>query len=266
MIIGGCILTAVLGMIAFGSILGGVRLGVVGVLAGGMGGGLLAAIALIDRRTRVIREDVRKGTLESRAMTNIRPLLRSGPLDVDGWALPAETCERLVREIRARRPQTIVECGSGASTVLIASCLRTFDINGHIVSLDHEPKYAESTRERLHQEEVSEYATVLTTPLATVRIGERQLDWYDFDPKEHIESPVDVLLVDGPPWHVGVRARFPAVPILEEHLARDCFILLDDGDRDDERKIAGEWEAMLETHEAELSGTWKPFWTLTPYE
>lgn len=199
-------------------------------------------------------------------MTNIRPLLDGVPLDVDGWALPAETCERLVREIRTRRPQKIVECGSGASTVLMASCLRTFGIDGRIISLDHEPKYAESTRERLHQEGVAEYATVLTAPLASFHIGGQQFDWYDFDPEEHIENPVNMLLVDGPPWHVGSRARFPAVPILEEHLSRNCFVLLDDGDRDDERKIAGEWEALLETHEAELSGTWRPFWTLTPHE
>ena len=263
-IIGGSLLTALLGVFAFNTMLAGVRLGVVGLLTGGAGGGILTAIALLDRRTRVIRKDVRKGILETRAMTNIRPLLENGPLDVGGWALPAETCERLVHEIRTRRPKTIVECGSGASTVLMAACLRTYGIDGKIISLDHEATYAQSTRDQLQQQSLSQYATVVTAPLSPLTVAGKRLDWYDFDPDEHLEATVDLLLVDGPPWDTGEMARFPAVPVLKQHLSSDCFILLDDGKRSDETKVAEEWGQMLQLHEAKLSGNYKPFWTFVP--
>jgi predicted O-methyltransferase YrrM len=194
-------------------------------------------------------------------MTNVRPLLDETPLNVDGWALPAETCERLVHEIMERRPSLIVECGSGTSTALMASCLQRFEVDGRIVSLDHKSKFAQATQNLLEQCGASDYATVVTAPLTTHTVWEQSLRWYDFDPESSLEGMIDLLLVDGPPGPLGPMARFPAVPILRDKLSPECFILLDDGRRTDEKEIAEKWAESL-NYEATLEGKWRPYWVL----
>jgi predicted O-methyltransferase YrrM len=170
-------------------------------------------LGIVDRRTRLLHDRVRAGTIETRAMTNIRPLTDQVPLNVDDWAIPAETCERLVHEIMTRRPRTILECGSGTSTVVMAACLRSFGIDGHIYSLDHESTYAERTRLQLGLAGLTDYATVITAPLTPHAVDGRSIRWYDFDPSEYLDQPIELLFVDGPPWDTDHLARLPAVPV-----------------------------------------------------
>jgi predicted O-methyltransferase YrrM len=219
--------------------------------------------ALVDRRTRVLNNLIRAGTAENRAMTNIRPLFGKPPVNVDGWALSAEASERVVREIMDRRPALIVECGSGTSTLLMATCLKEVEIDGRIISIDHDSTYAEATRNLLDQRGVADRATVVTAPLASRTIDGRSVQWYDFDPEDHLDTKIDFLLVDGPPNPLGSMIRFPAVPVFQEHLSSDSLILLDDGQRQDERKVAEAWVNNL-GFDASLDGKWCPYWVMRP--
>jgi predicted O-methyltransferase YrrM len=234
------------------------------LLCGGVVGGILALLGVIDRRTRFLNDRVREGVIEARAMTNIRPLLREHPLNVDGWALPAETCERLVYEVTERRPRTIVECGSGTSTILMAAGLQSSEISGHIYSLDHDEAFAERTRQKLQLYGLDQFATVITAPLASMSIGSQSFRWYDFNPEDYIEHSVDFLFVDGPPWNVGSLSRYPAVPVLRDYLSSDCLIVLDDGDRPDEEQAAHAWAEELGYASPKLDGEWQPYWVLQP--
>jgi predicted O-methyltransferase YrrM len=192
---------------------------------------------------------------------NIRPLTGSIPIDTGGWSLSAETCERLVHEIMEREPHTILECGSGASTALMATCLKKYNIEGQVFALDHKPQFARATRRLLARHKVEELATVVTAPLVAHAINGDSVEWYDFAAEEHLEQPIDLLLVDGPPGSSGPMARWPAVPLLKGYLATDGLILLDDGDRPDERASAQDWAERLGA-EATLCGQRRPYWVL----
>ena len=59
-----------------------------------------------------------------------------------GWALTPDAAVVLAREIALNRPRTIVELGSGVSTVLIGRMLKQAG-EGQLFSLDHDASWAE---------------------------------------------------------------------------------------------------------------------------
>jgi predicted O-methyltransferase YrrM len=139
------------------------------------------------------------------------------------WALRPEALELLAELVREGRT-TVVECGSGLSTVTIAKELRELG-EGRVHALEHSPEWAAATRAALAGEAVEEHATVIDAPL---RDG-----WYDRAALERLPaSGVDLLLVDGPPANdPGIqRSRYPALPALAERLAPGAAIVLDDAD------------------------------------
>jgi hypothetical protein len=259
----GCLLGFALGALLMYSDAPWIQMGAGGGLGGIAVGALLLTVALIDRRTRAIDNLIRAGTAETRAMTNIRPLFGKRPVNVDGWALSAEASERVVREIMDRRPALIVECGSGTSTLLMATCLKEFEIDGRIISIDHDSTYAEATRNLLDQRGVADRATVVTAPLTSRAIDGQSVQWYDLDPEDHLDGKIDFLLVDGPPNPLGSMIRLPAVPVFQEHLSSDSLILLDDGQRQDERKVAEAWAKDFK-FDTSLEGSWCPYWVVRP--
>ena len=56
-----------------------------------------------------------------------------------------------------------------------------------------------------------------------------------------------LVLVDGPPGTIGPNARYPALPLLMQHLGQHRIdLLLDDYARDPEKQIADLWIGLLE--------------------
>jgi hypothetical protein len=175
------------------------------------------------------------------------------PLDLSGWAADAILIHNTVRLVTEIRPRLIVECGSGASTIVIGRCLRALG-RGRLISLEHEPEYARRTSELVRVHTLENVVTIVTAPLVPTQAGHREGLWYGPEYRDLITWPIDVLLVDGPPGSVGPRARYPAVPVLESLLAPECWILLDDGDRPDERAIAHAWCSELSAKLVYLDG------------
>lgn len=56
-----------------------------------------------------------------------------------------------------------------------------------------------------------------------------------------LPDDIDLWFVDGPPEATGPQARYPAVPILEAHLADRALIIMDDGRRAAEQAAVERW-------------------------
>lgn len=148
----------------------------------------------------------------------------------DGWMLPPDMYGYLAALVRSQQPALLVECGSGASTVLLAA-LQT-EHGGRVVSLEHEEQYVERTKRMLKDNSLS--ADVHHCPLGQAE----QWQWYTDLPDL---GEIGMLVVDGPPARTARLARYPALPLLRDHLADDAVIVLDDTGRGDEREIVGRW-------------------------
>lgn len=203
-----------------------------------------ALVGLVLLESALLRRSILEGQRQQYALAQIRPLMGDLPLDLSGWAADPVMVHNAVRLVVETRPSLVVECGSGNSTVVIGRCLRSLG-GGRLISLEHDPAYARRTSELVRLHVLEDVVTVVTAPLEAREADGRAAAWYGPQYEPRLTEPIDVLLVDGPPGAGGPRARYPAIPILKPRLAPECWILMDDGDRRDERAIAHAWSSEL---------------------
>jgi predicted O-methyltransferase YrrM len=155
--------------------------------------------------------------------------------------------------VRTRQPKLVLELGSGTSTVWLAYALEKS--GGRLVSLDHDPGYAEKTRAMLAAHGLTEVAEVRDAPLRPVLLDGRSFPWYDTDALTDVRA-VDLLLIDGPPEKTGPDARYPAMRVLEDKLADAATVVFDDAHRHDEQQALRKWVETIEglTEEGEAPG------------
>jgi hypothetical protein len=159
------------------------------------------------------------------------PLLR-------GWAGSPDFLLHLAKFVLQNRPLTVMECSSGASTVVTARCLQ-LNGAGHVYSLENDQEYADKTRALLREQGLSDWATVVVAPL---KEGSHATPWYDLSAVPPALPQVDLLVVDGPPESTGRQARAPAWAALSDRMSANCAVLLDDADRPDERAAVAQWK------------------------
>ncbi|HJQ07405.1 MAG TPA: class I SAM-dependent methyltransferase [Nocardioides sp.] len=161
-----------------------------------------------------------------------------------GWAASADLVGALVDEFLDRRPDLVVECGSGVSTLWLATAARQHSVPTRIVALEHDAHYAQQTRALLARHGLSDIAEVRHAPLQVTDVGGTDHTWYSLSALQDLDG-VGLLFVDGPPAALGEHARYPALPLLEDRLAARCSIVLDDMIREDEQEVAALWHERL---------------------
>ncbi|WP_300284885.1 class I SAM-dependent methyltransferase [Nitrosomonas sp.] len=156
-----------------------------------------------------------------------------------GWAASPDFLLLLAEHIFQKKPRFIVECSSGASTVVLAQCAK---LNGYgqVLSLEHDAHYAEKTRQQLIKQGLEDWATVIDAPLINYEFNGQNYQWYKLNAQ--IENTcIDMLVVDGPPASLNHCARYPAGPLLLPLLNKEGVVFLDDADRPDEKEIIERW-------------------------
>lgn len=176
-----------------------------------------------------------------------------------GYAAAPDALVQLVRIIDERAPDSVLELGSGVSTIVLARRLQQAG-RGRLVALEHLPEHAARTRAELATHGLAEVASVLDAPLEDVDIGTVRWSWYRLGPD--VPPSIDALFVDGPPAGTGTLARYPALPRLSERLTPGAVVFVDDGDRPDEREMVRRWQAEQAGLEARYLALAKGAWLL----
>jgi hypothetical protein len=134
------------------------------------------------------------------------------------------------RVVQSKGP--ILECGSGATTLLIAILTQTdqrpFFVFEHNLEWF---KHLQQILERLGLQHVK----LIHTPL--VDYGDFR--WYD-SPVLNLQAPFELVICDGPPGTIP-GGRYGLLPIMGKQLSANCLILLDDTHRKAERHIISSW-------------------------
>ncbi len=177
-----------------------------------------------------------------------------------GYAAAPDALAELVRIIDERRPDSVLELGSGVSSIVLARRLQQAG-RGRLVALEHLPEHAERTRAELAAQGLADVATVLDAPLEDVVIGTDSWSWYRLG--AGVPPAIDALFVDGPPASTGTLARYPALPRLADRLTPGATVFVDDGDRPDEREMVRRWQAEQAGLEARYLALAKGAWLLT---
>jgi predicted O-methyltransferase YrrM len=238
---GGCA-----GWLAWGMSGGQWLLAVPGSILGGMIiGPLIALLGSVNLKLNHLRKKIRREHLLLRELANIRPLVDGPPLDYGNWAMDPFLGKILAQLIYRHKPDSIVECGSGTSTVFMAKLLKQINPGGRLTALEHLREYAHETDRLLADHTVEEAAEVLRTPLEDWEVDGKRLSWYGVDPDRFPKNSIDLLVVDGPPHTTGEQPRHAAAFVLQEHLSENCIIVLDDGKREQEKQAAHQWADVL---------------------
>lgn len=154
------------------------------------------------------------------------------------WSASPDFLKIITEHCLEYKPQHIVECSSGLSSLILARCCES-NQQGQVFSLENGEDYARKTRQELECYSLQSYATVFHAPLLTQMINGEDYLWYSLD--ELPEQSIDMLVIDGPPGYIQSLSRYPALPLLFDKLADQCMVFMDDAARDDEKKIVERW-------------------------
>ena len=184
------------------------------------------------------------GWADLHAWQVLRPLLEGGGyLPWSEGSMSPAGLAAVANEVAYAERRTIVELGSGVSTVVLARLAR--ELGGRIWAVEHHPGWAGWVRRALERDELGDFATVVDAPLEP---HPRALDgapWYAETALEELPAAgIELLLVDGPPGYGDGMAgsRYPALPVLGGRLADGALVVLDDAQREAESEILDAWE------------------------
>jgi len=180
-----------------------------------------------------------------------------------GWAASPDFLLLLAEHVHRQQPEVMVECSSGASTVVLAQCAKQNN-KGHVFSLEQDVDYANKTRQELIKQGLQDWATVIDAPLQGYSFSGQIYQWYTLNDGIKFK-PIDMLVIDGPPASLNRCARYPAGPLLLPLLNKNGVVFLDDADRADEQEIVKNWLQEFpglakEKHDCEKGAACLKFW------
>lgn len=150
------------------------------------------------------------------------------------WKADAFFLRLIAEHVRDARPQSVVELGAGATSLVAARSLQLWG-GGSLVSFDQHAPFVAATREWLGQLGIP--ADLRVAPLGPPPPGFPGA-WYQL---ANVPERIDLLIVDGPPWTVHPLAR-SAAETLFDRIPVGGMVLLDDAARPGERLVAAQWK------------------------
>lgn len=149
------------------------------------------------------------------------------------WKADTFMLHRLVDVIEERRPQSVVELGSGATSLVIAQALSR-NGGGTLHSYDQHAPFVNEMGGWLAEHGLA--ANFNHAPLIQ-RDARWPGLWYGL---ASVPLAIDLLVIDGPPWAVHPFARGMAERLFPL-LTPGAVVLLDDAARPGERYVARRW-------------------------
>ena len=164
------------------------------------------------------------------------------------WPMGVSAIDAWTEALLARAPATVLEFGSGVSTVVSATLMRR--IHGadsvRVFSVEQGEDAAAQTRARLEALGLNDLVSILIAPVERVQVDAFESSGYAVTVDQMGAFLGDVrpemVLIDGP--FGGYGARFSTLPVAHAWLAEDAEIWMDDALRDSELAIAHWWEAL----------------------
>lgn len=191
-----------------------------------------------------VRLEVKAGAAAAINATSLGSLDFDFPVVLGGPSIDGQHARTLFHVLVSNKPQTILELGSGSSTMLIAKTLKKMGCIPRIhISVDHEEKYLNITREVAKLNSLDTQIQFEYCPLESLEGYDNK--WYS-NIRNLIEGKTfDLIVVDGPPaYEEGMgRAREPALDVFASHISPGGILILDDANRIGESAVSDAWLA-----------------------
>lgn len=184
-------------------------------------------------------------SLETQNAVSLGALNFPFPVFLGGPSIDSFHARYLVQQLVSRQPKVIVELGSGSSTVIIARVYQLLGIqNCTHISIDHEAFFLDLSRRYAELNGVADRVDFCHCPLEPVAASLDGNRWYSGVSNTLKGRKIELLVIDGPPAYEDEtqNARYPALPMLYEHLSSTCMVILDDANRFGEKTAVERWK------------------------
>jgi hypothetical protein len=196
-----------------------------------------------------------RGNYEKNSINDINALINLNNL-IDVYlpwsqsAIKPSILKKILNDILVNKRTAIAECGSGISTLYIASLIKQHSLDSaKFYSIDHNKEWINVLRSYCNKLDLNSEVQFIHAPLKKFENNFREVDWYDsaiLDSKLNKVS-IDQLIVDGPPAYKPKLkySRYPAAIYFKKKIADNFSIFLDDTDRKAEKLIKEKWSGIL---------------------
>ena len=206
----------------------------------------------VSKSSAAITRDIQKLSVENKknsmiayrqaeAFTQLTNLLdfKAAIPATRSWAASPDLLLTISEIVKKNRPGLVVELGSGISTLVAAKSGAR-----KIISIDNSDAWGAKTVALLKEHKVRG-VDVRIAPLRPYANGS---EWYDLDAIKDLKK-IDLLIVDGPPGSKNPEARYPALQQFKDKLSPAAIVVIDDVNREGERKLAEDFAKALPNHE-----------------
>lgn len=152
----------------------------------------------------------------------------------------------VLNDILLNKRKSMIEFGSGLSTIYICQLIRKNKLECQFTSVDHHADWLDQLEVSLRKEGLQDFVTLIHSPLNEYDspLKREKIQWYDQGTlKDKLKDKTyDCILVDGPPWK-GSHQRYFALPFLKKNgmTEPNSMVFLDDANRKSEREILERW-------------------------
>ncbi|MAZ25730.1 MAG: hypothetical protein CL868_01460 [Cytophagaceae bacterium] len=170
------------------------------------------------------------------------------------WSLSPQAIVHCLNIISINKPKSIIEFGSGATTLYIAKLLQLRKHKISFISVESDPQWKMEIERQLQLYNLQDYVTLILAPIIECATDLRYKDqetWYDVQILNPVIKPLehfDLIIVDGPFGGSTPFARYSAFPFLEKQSSIDSIWILDDTEREQEKEIIREWQRQSGLH------------------
>jgi hypothetical protein len=144
---------------------------------------------------------------------------------------------RQVARCARETERSILECGSGATTLLVGAL--TVHSGRKYQVLEHNPQWFQAMQDLLQRCHL-EHVELVLAPLGPFD----DFNWYAPSGDFCFADAIDLVICDGPPSGSTVGGRYGLLPLLQENLSESCTLLLDDAHRRSERATLSRWRGL----------------------
>lgn len=193
------------------------------------------------KNTKELRDHSKK-TDDIYAMSILQSLLSDLPyLPFNGGALRPVCMAYIVNEIIINQRKTVLEFGSGLSTIVMARLIKKNKLQTRVIAIEHNQVWASILEGYLLDEDLDPYVKIIRVDLKDMETPLGKVKWYDYDviAANISDKKFDLIIIDGPPADREpiMHSRFPALFKLDNNIAADFCMLLDDANRQGEKDL-----------------------------
>ena len=160
------------------------------------------------------------------------PVLK--PLRV--WVISPDAMAWILADIQGCVAPTVIEFGSGQSTVILAACLKHKG-QGTLLSIEHDAAHAAAVRRQLDACGLAAQVDLRVVPLVDYQATGPFASCQSYKTSDLPDLKIDIAIVDGPPAVLGEAARLHPLRWVLSRLSSDGVAFLDDTTRAEERAV-----------------------------